>query len=68
MTLFQLSAEVGLGLLDALLGGLFGAGEALGVDAEENRDAAAGPLRYLGWGDASVEPCGQPSVAQVVGR
>ena len=57
----------GFRLADLAQGGLFGVGEAFGVDAEEDGDAVAGPFGDLGGGDAGVEPGGQAGVAQVVG-
>jgi hypothetical protein len=53
-------------LLEAFEGGLFGVGEAFGVDAEEDGDAVACPFGDLGRGDGGVEPGGQAGVAEVV--
>src|ERR1035441_2434028 len=58
---------VRFGFFDASEGGLFGVGEAFGVDAEEDGDAVACPFGDLGGGDACVEPGGQAGVAEVVG-
>src|ERR1039457_4588879 len=57
----------GFSFFDAAEGGLFGVGEAFGVDAEEDGDAVACPFGDLGGGDACVQPGGQAGVPQVVG-
>jgi hypothetical protein len=48
-------SKPGLGLFEATDGGLFGIGKALGIDAEEDGDAVAGPFGDLGGGDGDVE-------------
>jgi hypothetical protein len=66
-------AVLGLGLvsrfsfLDLPKGGLLASREALGVYAEQNRDAVASPLGDPGGLDAGVEPRGQAGVPEVIG-
>lgn len=60
------SRVVAEGLGDAALGDFVLAVDALGVDAQQDLDAVAGPLGDLGRRDAGVEPAGQAGVPQVV--
>lgn len=52
---------------DPALGELVLARDALGVDAQQDVDAVPGPLGYLGWVDAAIQPGGQASMPQVIG-
>ena len=54
------------GLVDAALGELVLARDALGVDAQQYVHAVPGPFGYLGGVDAAVQPGGQAGVPQVV--
>ena|ERR1700683_379094 len=60
------SLVVAEGFFDAAAIDVVAPGDALGVDAEEDLDAVAGPFGDLGRFDAAVEPGGQAGVAQVV--
>jgi hypothetical protein len=53
-------------LFDAVVGYLFLAAGALGVDAEEDFDAVAGAAGDLGGGDAAVEPERDGRMTEVV--
>ena len=54
------------GFVDAALGKLVLARDALGVDAQQHVHAVPGPLGHLGGIDAAVEPGGQAGEPQVV--
>ena len=54
------------GFVDAVLGELVLAHDALGVDAQQYVHAVPGPLGHLGGVDAAVQPGGQAGVPQVV--
>jgi len=53
-------------LVDAALGGVVLAVDALGIDLEQDGDAVSGPLGDLGRWDASVEPGAYAGVTQIV--
>src|SRR6266566_1262590 len=52
---------------DAPLGLVLLAGDALGVDPQQDVDLVPGPVGYLRWCDAGVQPGGDRRVTQVVG-
>ena len=54
------------GFVDAALGEVVLARDALGIDAQQYVHAVPGPLGHLGWVDAAVQPCRQAGVPQVV--
>ena len=55
------------GFLDTALGFVLLAGDALGINPQQNVHAVSCPLGDLGCWYSSVEPCGQRRVAQVIG-